>query len=118
MSDSNLAQETGLEDAISYDKGCYLGQEVVARVHFRGHVNRRLMGLRFGREPAASGAHLLRGEKRVGEVTSSVDSPAFGPIGLGYVRREIEASTRLRWSEGERDGEVVVQALPFRATSV
>lgn len=118
MSDSNLAQETGLEEAISYDKGCYLGQEVVARVHFRGHVNRRLMGLRFGEERAAPGARLFRGEKGVGEVTSSVDSPTFGPIGLGYVRREVEASTTLRWSEGERGGPATVTVLPFGDTSV
>lgn len=118
MSDSNLAQETGLEEAIFYDKGCYLGQEVVARVHFRGHVNKRLMGLRFGEERAAPGAHLFRDEKRVGEVTSSVDSPTFGPIGLGYVRREIETSTSLRWSDGERRGEAVVTALPFRDATV
>jgi folate-binding protein YgfZ len=115
MSDANLAQESGLEEeAISYDKGCYLGQEVVARVHFRGHVNRRLMGLKFGEGGAAPGARLFRGEKRVGEVTSSVDSPAFGPIGLGYVRREIEESANLRWSEDERGGELMVTALPFR----
>jgi len=115
MDESNLAQETGLEEeAISYDKGCYLGQEVVARIHFRGHVNRRLAGLRFREEAASAGAALHDGEREVGTVTSAVESPEFGPIGLGYVRREIETSSVLRVSGGE----VTVAEVPFRPYSV
>jgi folate-binding protein YgfZ len=119
MDESNLAQETGLEsEAISYDKGCYLGQEVVARIHFRGHVNRRLMGLKFADRPAPRGAALYDGEKEVGAVTSSVVSPDLGAIGLGYVRREFERADRLRWADGAHAGAATLAELPFRAASV
>jgi folate-binding protein YgfZ len=119
ISEENLAQETGLEEeAISYDKGCYLGQEVVARVHFRGHVNRHVRGLRFADERPGPGATLHDGDKQVGAVTSAVSSPEFGPIGLGYVRREVEPLANLRWRHGGAEGEVRVAELPFRPRSV
>jgi folate-binding protein YgfZ len=117
MDDSTLTQEANLEelDAISYTKGCYVGQEVVARVHFKGHVNRHLRGLRIsGTEPLPPGA-VLHGpdEKAVGDVRSSVVSPRLGAIALGMVRREIEVGTALsaRWDGGE--GRAEVCALPF-----
>lgn len=120
MSEENLAQETGLEnDAISYDKGCYLGQEVVARVHFRGHVNRRLGGLRFdGGLPAAGTRLSAEAGKEVGLVTSAVESPDFGAIALGYVRRELEVGDRLSWDDAGREGTARVADLPFRDSSV
>jgi folate-binding protein YgfZ len=119
IDDSNLAQETGLEEeAISYEKGCYLGQEVVARVHFRGHVNRLLRGLSFGDSAPAPGASLFDGEKPVGTVTSAVASPEYGPIGLGYVRREVDPSSALRWAAGDVEGSATVVRLPFRRVSV
>lgn len=119
MGEENLAQETGLEgDAISYDKGCYLGQEVVARVHFRGHVNRRLCGLEFDTDGTAPGTALYDGEKEVGQVTSALRSPQLGPIGLGYVRREIEPPAELRQADGAAGGAVRVVDLPFRRPGV
>ncbi len=118
MSVENLAQETGLEEAISYDKGCYLGQEVVARIHFRGHVNRQLRSLQFDVERPPSGARLLDGEREVGTITSVVTSPQHGHIGLGYVRREVEPGSRLRWSSAEGEGGAAVRAAAFRARSV
>lgn len=119
IQETNLAQETGLEErAISYDKGCYLGQEVVARVHFRGHVNRLLRGLRFGDTVAPPGSALEAGGREVGAVTTAVISPALGPIGMGYVRREIEPSNVLCWRDGERRGPATVAELPFRSGSV
>lgn len=116
ISESNLAQETGLEDlAISYDKGCYLGQEVVARIHFRGHVNRRLSGFTLvGGLPHGGAALREEGGKEAGLLTSAVESPDFGRIGLGYVRREVEAGTQLSWSDGGREGTATVIDLPFR----
>ncbi|MEE8550864.1 MAG: hypothetical protein V3T08_06370, partial [Gemmatimonadota bacterium] len=115
MDDSTLAPETGLEaEAISYEKGCYLGQEVIARIHFRGHVNRFLRSLEFDGGLPDAGAHLFSGEKDVGVVTSAVHTPEFGPIGLGYVRREVEAGKLLRWSQGEREGRVKVRERPPR----
>ncbi|UCF19988.1 MAG: folate-binding protein YgfZ [Gemmatimonadota bacterium] len=115
ISQENLVQETGLErDAVSYDKGCYLGQEVVARVHFRGHVNRHLRGLRFAGDLPSIGARLFAEGREVGVVTSAAFSPYMGPIGLGYVRREIETPASLRWSDGPREGAVIVDSLPLR----
>lgn len=115
MNLENLAQETGLAEAISYDKGCYLGQEVVARIHFRGHVNRQLRSLQFDAERPPSGARLLEREKEVGTITSVVTSPEHGHIGLGYVRREVEPGSRLRWSSSEGEGGAEVRAVAFRA---
>ena len=115
ISDANLAQETGLEaDAISYDKGCYLGQEVVARIHYRGHVNRHLRSLAFDDALPSSGSTLFSNDRKVGEVTSAVVSPEFGPIGLGYVRREIEPGSVIRWVDGETEGGARVMNAEFR----
>lgn len=114
-----LPQETGQASrAISFDKGCYTGQEVVARIHYRGHVNRHLRGLRFagGGEgdagPPGEGDELFRGEKGVGRVTTAVRSPRFGPIALGYVRREVEPGERLA-ARPDADPSVDVAELPF-----
>lgn len=95
MDESTLPQEVNLEalGAISFTKGCYTGQEVVARLHFRGHVNRRLMGLRIeGSIAPARGSELMNVEGAAcGDVRSSVVSPRFGPIALAMIRREIDA---------------------------
>jgi folate-binding protein YgfZ len=128
MDDTTIAQEANLEtlEAISYTKGCYTGQEVVARVHFRGHVNRTLRGLRAaGSTPPPLGAALFDAEgKSVGDVRSSVTSPRLGGIALGMVRREIASGTPLtsRWSEDPAGdmaaGELKVDVveLPFAGT--
>lgn len=101
-----LPQETGQEKrAISFTKGCYTGQEVVARIHYRGHVNRQLRGLRF-EEPAATGieagtgTELFAGDRAVGRVTSVATHPVRGRIGLGYVRREVEPPAKLAVEPG------------------
>jgi folate-binding protein YgfZ len=89
-SDSVIPQEAGLnERAVSFTKGCYVGQETVARLYYRGKPNRRLRGVRLS-APAPSGAELRLGEKTVGRLGSSVVSPSFGPIGLALIRREAE----------------------------
>ncbi len=81
--------EARLEAAISRSKGCYTGQEIVARLYSRGAVNHLLVGLRFeGGSLPEPEAELSVGERRTGEVTSVCLSPAAGAIGLGYVRRE------------------------------
>jgi folate-binding protein YgfZ len=125
MDDTTIAQEANLEQlgAISYTKGCYTGQEVVARVHFRGHVNRGLRGLRAsGTTPPPTGASLFDATgKAVGEVRSSVASPRLGGVALGMIRREVEPGAQLvaRWSEdpagdsGAGELPVDVVALPF-----
>src|SRR3954467_1176806 len=95
----NFPQETGAEDdSVSYTKGCYLGQEVVARIHYRGGVQKMLRGLDFGDGPApAPGTALLYEGRESGTATTVVDSVALGrPIGLAILhRRAAEPGTRL-----------------------
>jgi folate-binding protein YgfZ len=101
--EKNIPHEAGLEHShISYEKGCYTGQEIVERVRSRGHANRRLTSLQFlAADPPAAGTKLLASGNaaagEVGYVTSAAFSPALQrPIGLGYVRREHAAiGTRL-----------------------
>jgi folate-binding protein YgfZ len=88
LDDTVIPQEAGLnERAVSFTKGCYVGQETVARLYYRGKPNRRLLGLKLS-EPVPSGTELRLGEKAVGKLGSVVVSPTFGPIGLALVRRE------------------------------
>ena len=107
MDDTTLPQEANFDElgAISYTKGCYIGQETVARVHFRGHVNRFLRRLRFVTRPAPpKGAELVdETGKVIGEIRSVALSPRYGGVALAMVRREIQPGTTLqaRWSEGE-----------------
>jgi folate-binding protein YgfZ len=89
ITEVNLAPEVGrTAQAISYTKGCYLGQEPIVRLRDLGHVNRVLTGLRIeGTEPAPGVAKVLRDGKEVGQVTSSADSPRLGVVALAYIRR-------------------------------
>lgn len=111
-----LPQETGQTDrAVDFEKGCYTGQEVVARIHYRGKVNRHLRGLRFEagvRELPATGDELFEGERSRATVTTAVRSPRLGPIALGYVRREVEPGGRLALEPGG-DPVCRVEELPF-----
>ncbi|MFQ5696005.1 MAG: YgfZ/GcvT domain-containing protein, partial [Terriglobia bacterium] len=114
LDESTLPPEAGLEaTAISYQKGCYVGQEIIERIRSRGHVNRKLTGLRLEAEPLpAAGAKLLAGGKEAGHLTTVVNSPALGgPIALGYVRRQhLEPRTALELESG---GTARVAELPF-----
>jgi folate-binding protein YgfZ len=105
LDETTLPPEAGLEaTAISYTKGCYIGQEVLNRIRTIGHVNRRLVGLRLAAGTAALPAHgtkLLRDGKEIGAITSAVHSPVFGNIALGFVRREhAEPGTELQLPAG------------------
>jgi folate-binding protein YgfZ len=112
LDESVIPQEAGLnERAVSFTKGCYVGQETVARLHYRGRPNRHLRALRLA-EPVESGTPLLLGEREVGRVGSSVLSPRLGPIALAIVRREAEPGATL--TAGETTAEVV--APPFYAS--
>ena len=111
LDDTVIPQEAGLnERAVSFTKGCYVGQETVARLHYRGRSNRHLRGLRLT-EPTAPGAELRLGERPVGRLSSSVLSPHHGPIGLALVRREAEPGATV--SVGEHDASAEVLELPF-----
>ncbi|HEY5545571.1 MAG TPA: glycine cleavage T C-terminal barrel domain-containing protein [Gemmatimonadaceae bacterium] len=117
MDDTLLAQEVDLDrlEAISFTKGCYTGQETVARVHYRGHVNRLLRGLRFSEQAVPpAGTELLDAEgKVIGTVRSGALSPRHGAIALGVVRREVEPGTVLRAAWPGRDLDARVESLPF-----
>jgi folate-binding protein YgfZ len=90
MDADTIPQEAGInERAVSFTKGCYVGQETVARLHYKGKPNRHLRGLRLA-EPAERGAEILLGERVVGRVGSTCVSPRLGPIALALVRREAE----------------------------
>jgi len=104
------AEAAIVEDAVSFTKGCYIGQETVARLHYKGKPNRHLRGLKLS-GAAAPGAALRLGEKEVGTLGGAVVSPALGPIGLAIVRREAEPGTELAVGEDGVTAEVV--ALPF-----
>jgi folate-binding protein YgfZ len=104
----NFPQETG-QDAVSYTKGCFLGQEVVARIHYRGGVNRQLRGLVFDAEGPRDHQVLHKG-REAGTVTSSEMSPLYGHIGLAILHKRVEPGSRV---ELEGGGTAGVVELPF-----
>jgi tRNA-modifying protein YgfZ len=88
MDANTIPQEAGInERAVSFTKGCYVGQETVARLFYKGKPNRHLRGLRLS-QPSERGAEIQLGEKSVGRLGSTSVSPALGPIALALVRRE------------------------------
>jgi tRNA-modifying protein YgfZ len=111
LDESVIPQEAGLnERAVSFTKGCYVGQETVARLHYRGKPNRHLRGLRLS-SFAPTGTPLRLGEREVGRLGSVVESPRFGPIALAIVRREAGPGDVLLLGDGATSAEVV--ELPF-----
>jgi len=111
LDDTVIPQEAGLnERAVSFTKGCYVGQETVARLHYRGKPNRHLRGLRLHGE-AATGDALRLGEREVGRVGSVVESPRLGRVALAIVRREAEPGAEVR--VGEDGATATVVELPF-----
>ena len=112
MSEATMPAEAGIvERAVDFEKGCYIGQEPVARLHYRGRPNRVLRGLALG-APAKAGAALSLGEKEVGRIGTACVSPSLGPIALAVVRREAEPGDEL---EVEGEGRAEVVELPFRS---
>ena len=116
MDAEHLLLETGLDQAVSFQKGCYLGQEVIERVHSRGHVNKKLVGILLAGDTAANrGDKILSEGKEIGRVTSSVFSPRIKrAVALGYVHRDfLRPATNISI---ERDGKQIagaIAALPF-----
>ena len=114
--ENNLLLEVGLDQAVSFNKGCYLGQEVVERIRSRGHVNKKLCGLLLeSQSPVQAGAAIHKDDKPVGVVTSAVLSPSLGrAIALGYVAKEFwDPGTRLVIRSGTEPHAATVTALPF-----
>jgi folate-binding protein YgfZ len=106
-----IPEEAGLnERAVSFTKGCYVGQETVARLHYKGKPNRHLRGLRLS-EPAESGQALRLGERQVGTIGSVAVSPVHGPIALAVVRREATPGDTLEVGDSGATAQLV--DLPF-----
>ena len=116
FTEESLLLETGLDHAVSFTKGCYLGQEIVERIHSRGHVNRKLTGLLlYGEREARSRDRVNAGDKEAGIITSSVNSPTLKrPIALGYIHKDYWApGTVLSIDRGGNPIRGTVSALPF-----
>ncbi len=115
VDDSTIPQEAGLnERAVSFTKGCYVGQETVARLYYKGKPNRQLRGLLLS-APAASGEELRLGERVVGQLGSVARSPEHGPIALALVRREAEPGATV--TVGEHGTSATVVELPLAPLS-
>jgi tRNA-modifying protein YgfZ len=111
MGPETIPQEAGInERAVSFEKGCYVGQETVARLHYKGKPNRFLRGLRLTAE-VESGEAIVFGDKQVGTIGSTCISPAHGPIALALVRREAAPGDTVHVGEQAIEAEVV--DLPF-----
>ena len=91
----DLPQETGQQRALHFQKGCYVGQEIVERIHSRGSVHREFVGLRFDGDSPPAGSKIHAAGKEVGEITSTAALPngkGDRAVALGYIRREVAAS--------------------------
>ena len=116
LSDSIIPLEAELENALDFEKGCYIGQEIVARMKYRGHPNRLLRGFKIGHDiPPEQGSPIFSGEKEVGWITSAIYSPTLGEtIGMGYVRTaftDSNSKVEVETSAGRVNATVVL--LPF-----
>jgi folate-binding protein YgfZ len=112
LDDSVIPEEAGLnERAVSFTKGCYVGQETVARLHYRGKPNRHLRGVRLS-APAHTGDEITFDGRVVGRVASVVSSPELGPIALALVRREAPPGSTV--SVGAEAISAQIVELPFR----
>jgi tRNA-modifying protein YgfZ len=107
MTTATIPQEAGIDErAVSFTKGCYIGQETVARLHYKGKPNRHLRALRL-ESPAADGEAIMLGEREVGRVGTAALSPVHGPVALAVVRREAEPGTRVEVGEAAVGAQVV-----------
>jgi folate-binding protein YgfZ len=106
ITEETMPAEAGIvERAVSFEKGCYIGQEPVARLHHRGRPNRRLCRLRLS-EPVEAGATVRLDEREVGSIGTAVVSPRLGPIALAVIRREAEPGDALAVGAGGARAEI------------
>lgn len=117
LDETKVVLETGLDDAVSFTKGCYIGQEIIARIHFRGHVAKRLAGLMLEAEGIVSRDDKIRTAegKEIGWITSATHSPELNrTIALGYVKYDyLQPGTPVRIIHEEAELEAHVASLPF-----
>ena len=120
MTEDNLLLETGLNHAVNFHKGCYLGQEIVERIHSRGHVNKRLVGLILEtKEPVKSGGKVYKEDREIGRITSSAFSPRKGSaLALGYVQHDFSnAGTTVTVKQDEGEISAVISSLSLDKTA-
>ncbi|MBK8295463.1 MAG: folate-binding protein YgfZ [Solirubrobacterales bacterium] len=113
MTEASMPAEAGIVGrAVNFTKGCYIGQEPVARLHYKGRRNRHLRGQRFA-APVEAGSPVRLGERELGSVGTAVLSPATGQIGMAILRKEAEPGTTVVVTSGEAEVEAEVIELPF-----
>ena len=114
MDETNFPQECGLEPALDFQKGCYLGQETMARIDAQGHVNRHLIGV-ASTAPVTPGDKIFKDSKEVGRITSATHSLMLHqPFSLGYIRREF-AKEGERVEVGVHNTTSTVRNLPLKS---
>jgi folate-binding protein YgfZ len=117
MDETTVVTETNLDAAVSYTKGCYIGQEIIARIKYRGHVAKKLSGLMFERMVKLSGDVTVRSsdDKEIGRLTSFTVSPHLGcTLALGYVKYDyIAAGTEVKVLSGGDEFPARITELPF-----
>jgi folate-binding protein YgfZ len=115
MDESNVVTEANLDDSVSFTKGCYIGQEIIARIKYRGHVAKKLTGITLERAERVDPGTILRSTdgKEIGRITSFAFSPMLEKtIALGYVRYE-QLTPGTEVSIGDNEMKAVVTGLPF-----
>ena len=117
MNETNVVLETGLDEAVSFTKGCYIGQEIIARIHWRGHVAKRLAGLSFDSRvelPPDAKVKSIDG-KEIGRITSATFSPRLErTVALAYLRYDyLKPQTEVRIVVGDKERTAYVVELPF-----
>jgi folate-binding protein YgfZ len=117
MDETNVVSETNLDDAISFTKGCYIGQEIIARIKYRGHVAKKLAGVMFDQPVEVMSGASIRSidDKEIGRVTSVTLSPHLGrTIAMGYVKYDYLATgTSVKVISGEVEQAARIVELPF-----
>ena len=117
MDESNVVTESNLDDAISYTKGCYLGQEIIVRIKHRGHVAKKLTGLVFEKETGVDAGAAVQSEAgaEIGRVTSATFSPSLDrTLSLAYLKYEfVKADTTVNVNSSGGQVSATVTELPF-----
>jgi len=117
MDESNVVTETALDDAVSYTKGCYVGQEIIARIKYRGHVAKKLTGIKFAQAVRVEAGAAIKSmdDKEIGRLTSTTYSPHLGrTIALGYAKYDyLTPDTDVKIIVGDEQLAAQVTALPF-----
>lgn len=117
MDDTNVVTETTLDDGVSYTKGCYVGQEIIARIKYRGHVAKKLSGLAFEQAVKVEPNAIIKSpdDKDVGRITSKTYSPHLGyTIALGYLKYDyLTPGTEVKVISDHEEFKARVTELPF-----